>query len=87
MLHRASYKFGDTEKTNYDLQLKVSRICLMIVNIRETLSCKSQFSLTGVQQYKGNYVLNECLQYRVSQKICQNPTHTKPLFWILLLDV
>ena len=30
MLHRASYKFGDTEKTNYDLQLKVSRILTII---------------------------------------------------------
>ena len=26
ILQRASYKFDDTEKTNYDLQLKVSRI-------------------------------------------------------------
>ena len=30
MLHRVSYKFGDTEKTNYNLQLKVSRILTII---------------------------------------------------------
>ena len=26
-------------------------------------------------------------KYRVSQKICQNPAHTNPFFWIHLLDV
>ena len=30
MLHRASYMFGETEKTNYDLQLKVSRVLKII---------------------------------------------------------
>ena len=30
MLHRASYKFGDTEKTGNDLQLKVLRIMKII---------------------------------------------------------